>query len=501
MPTGLALLVAIAMAMPRDVSAQAIVAPVPLSGRDASSGAVSASQAVGPGLLSSVLAVTPVVLVRGPYAGSVPAGAVPFSGVLSLQDAIARGLEHNLAAVGLTHAGRQARARATLARSALLPTIDAWVSDSEQKINLAALGVQFETPPGFVVPETVGPYNVFDLRARVAHTLIDRTATHNFRAAREAVQASDFAARDTRDAIVLAVGATWHQALAARARRDAAVAQVTAARALFDRTSQQQTAGLATPLDVNRAQLQLLSQEHRLAALTADVAKHKITLARLVGLPPSDRYELEPGTAFTPEPLPSVDDAVRAALVQRADIKAAEAQVRVADQALSAARAVRLPTVALGADYGGSRASGSSMQSTYRLGAAVRIPIWEGGRASGEIAQAEAVLSQRRAELQDLMSEVEAEVRRAHLDLQAAASQIDVARRSVELNAETLLLARQRFDAGLDDNVSIVQAQQQQAAAEQDVITSVFAYNVSRLGLARATGQVTGGEPSAPPQP
>jgi outer membrane protein TolC len=119
----------------------------------------------------------------------------------------------------------------------------------------------------------------------------------------------------------------------------------------------------------------------------------------------------------------------------------------------------------------------------------VRVPLWQGGRAEGQIQQAEAAVAERRAELDDLGSQVEGDIRKAFLDLQAATSQAEVAQKNREVAAETLDLTRQRFDAGVSDSVEVVQAQEFVASAEFDYINSVFAHNIAKLSLARAIGQ------------
>src|SRR5581483_1603631 len=116
------------------------------------------------------------------------------------------------------------------------------------------------------------------------------------------------------------------------------------------------------------------------------------------------------------------------------------------------------------------------------------IPIWRGGRTEGDIEQADAALSQRRAEVEDLRGKIESDVRGAYLDLQAATNQVDVANQNLTVTKETLDLTRQRFQAGVSDNVEVVQAQESVASAELDYINSVFAHNVAKLSLARAMG-------------
>jgi outer membrane protein TolC len=98
-------------------------------------------------------------------------------------------------------------------------------------------------------------------------------------------------------------------------------------------------------------------------------------------------------------------------------------------------------------------------------------------------------LAQRQAELEDLRGQVEADVRKVYLDLEAARSQVEVATENLQVTKENLNLTRQRYEAGVTDNVEVVQSQESVAGAELDYINSVFAHNVAKLSLARAVGQ------------
>jgi outer membrane protein TolC len=184
----------------------------------------------------------------------------------------------------------------------------------------------------------------------------------------------------------------------------------------------------------------------------------------------------------------SLEEALKQALDQRADLKAAQAQVRAAERARSAARAERLPSLSVSADYGAIGPSPSQLQGTFTVVGTLRVPIWQGGRAEGDLQESDAALNQRRAELEDLKGQVQADIHNAYLDLQAAASQVDVSQKNLQVSRETLDLTRQRFAAGVADSVEVVQTEQEVASAELDYINSVFAHNIAKLSLARAVG-------------
>ncbi len=463
---------------------------VPLSGRSGQGGSVNAVQSPVAGTTNSVNTINPAIQVQGPFSGSVPGGAA-LSGNLTLRDAVKRGLEYNLGTQGLTYATRQARGQAAVVRSALLPNVNGNLSETVQQINLQAQGVRVSIPfAGFRFPTIVGPFNYFDFRARLTQDIADLTALNNYRSSNESVRAAAFLSKDAKDMVVLAVGGVYLQVVAAKARVVSARAQVEAAEALYKQTGQQKVVGLVAQIDVNRSEVQSLTQKQRLVTLENDLAKQKINLARLIGLPPNDRFDIADDVPYAATPEGTPEGAVADALKRRADIQAAEAQIRAAERSRDAARAERLPSLAMNADYGAIGTNPSESHGTFSVSGTLRIPIWQGGRAEGDIEQASAALEQRRAELADVRSRAESDVRNAYLDIGSAASQVELSRRNLEVTRQTLDLTRQqRFEAAAcTDVVDVSQAQAAVAAAELDYINGVFAHNVAKLSLARAAG-------------
>jgi outer membrane protein TolC len=462
----------------------------PLSGRTAQPGTVVAGQTPAPGPTTGVNTLNATVQIQGLYGGSVRRGTRPLSGALTLRDAVARGLEYNLGAVNLTALVQQARGQRRAARSSLLPTVVGDLTATREQVNLGAMGIRFTSMiPGFSFPTVVGPFNIVDLRARLSQSVLDLTAWNNYRAAKATVRADELSVEDARDLIVLAVGGAYLQTTTAAARVESARAQLETANALYQQNAQRQAVGLVAQVDVDRSQVQALTQQQRVISLQVEFAKQKINLARMIGLPPTDGYDLANGVSYETASPPALDDALRQAQERRADLKAAAAQVDAAERALAAARAQRLPSVSVNADVGAIGSGPSDARRTFAIVGNVRVPLWLGGRTEGQIDQAEAVVSQRRAELEDLTTQVEGDVRKAYLDLQAVASQVEVADRSRQVARETLDLTRLRFDAGVTDNVEVIQAQEALANAELDYINSVFAHNVAKLSLSRALGQ------------
>ena len=417
-----------------------------------------------------------------------PAGQ-PITDTLTLEEAIQRGLEHNLNVVDARYAVKSAEGQRRVSRAALLPHLLADMQETWQTVNLQAFGFRFESPiAGFDFPSVVGPFSLFDVRGRISQTVFDRSAWNSHRAASESARAAEFSAQDARDIVVMAVGGSYLQALAARARVESGRTQLETASALLKQAQQRRAVGLVAQVDVDRAEVQALIQQQRLIALQNDFAKVKIDLARLIGAQPTDQFSLTEDLPFVPAPALDPNSALQQARAERADLKAAVTAVRAAELELNASKSAYLPTVNVNADYGTIGPNPTEARRTFAVVGQVRVPLWQGGRTEGQIDQAGAILARRQAALDDLSRVVEGEIRKAMFDVEAFAAQVKVNERNLQVSRETLELTRQRFEAGVSGNIEVVQAQDSVSAAAFDYINSVFSHNLAKLNLARALG-------------
>ena len=454
-----------------------------------SGGSVSAVQQPVPGTTTSVNTLNPTVSISGPFSGSVRSTtALPFSGRLSLDEALKRGLAYNLGAVGLAQTARQNSAQVRAARSALLPNINGSLSETVEQTDLAAFGLRFSVP-GFHIATVVGPYNYFALQASLSQTVANLTAVDNYRSARATARASQYSLQDARDLVTLAVGGAYLQVLAAQARVDSAQAQLDTANAVFHQSSEQHQEGVLGRLNVDQSQLQTLAQQQQIITLRNDLAKQKINLARLTGLPPNAAISAQRSISLQPGAGAKRGRCLNA---RRTTARRLEGRPVASGgsrtRALAAARAERVPSASVSGYYEAIGTNPAESHGAFNVVGTVNIPIWQGGKVAADIAQAEAVLAQRQAELEDTRGQIEAEIREVYLDLEAAAGQVEVARKNLQVAQETLQMARARMEAGVINTVEVVQAQQTVSSAQLDVINSVFAHNLAKLNLARDLG-------------
>ena len=430
---------------------------------------------------------------QSPYTGSQPEGrATPEALQVGFQDAIDRGLRNNLGLLLSADQTITARGERWKELSNLLPNFGARIQEDVQTESLAALGFKSTLFP-FPLPRLIGPFNYFDARLSLSQSLFSFKQLEQERAAVESLKSAQHSLKDARELVVLAVGNAYLLAIADAARIETSNAQVANAQALYDKAVDQEKAGLSPTIDTLRAQVELQTRQQQLIAARNDYAKQMLSLARVIGLPPGQEFALTekaPYEVLTPLP---VDVYLQRAYASRADYKAAEEQLHAAELLRRAATAGHYPTLDLSANFGDIGVNPGQSNGTWQVDGGINIPIFAGGKTHSDVLEAEAQLRQARQQLGDLRGRIDYEVRSSLLDLNAAADQVEVARSSVNLAEQALVQSRDRFTAGVTDNLEVVQAQESVASAHESYIDSLYAHNLAKVELARAIGDAEQG--------
>jgi outer membrane protein TolC len=279
-------------------------------------------------------------------------------------------------------------------------------------------------------------------------------------------------------------------ALQADASVVAAQANVELARALLKLAEDQRNAGVATGVDVTRAQTRLAEQQVGLAQAQTTAEQARLGLQRVVGLPLGSPLTLTDTLRFMEEPLPAVETAVAEADQSRREVRVAAEQTRVSQLAGQAARAEYLPSIEFVGDYGLSGITPyNSDLPTRRAAIQVNVPIFNGGVTRGKVTAATSRQRQAELELSNVRGQVEEDVRLALATLRTTAVQVRAAAESVRLAQRELEMARDRFTAGVGDNLEVVTAQTSLANARDAQVTALAQHNAARLNLAAALGR------------
>jgi outer membrane protein TolC len=403
---------------------------------------------------------------------------------LTLRDAIIRALRYNLATIESGENAQISRGQRLLALSKLLPQVSAGLSENVEQLSLATFGLHGIAS----VPAIVGPFSYTSVDATASQTIFSFESIQRFRAARTAEQAAQLSYRDILDAVTLTVGNAYLRVIEADSRIQAQQAQVRNAQALCDQALDEVKAGTAPRIEATRTEVQLHTEQYNLSVTHNNFELAKLALARAIGLPLGQQFELADQAPYSEISPPTVADALNIAYRSRGDFHAALDFQKSATQALSATRGEWYPTVAVNGSYGDIGPTLGHSHGDFTFQAGISVPIFTGGRIKGEITQTQAELRQRKAEAENVRGQVDYDVRAAFLNLNAAKEQVAVAKKNVDLANENLTRSKDRFTSGVTDSVEVVQAQQSLASANDQYITSLYSHNLAKLSLARALG-------------
>lgn len=407
---------------------------------------------------------------------------------LTLDQAVALAVKQNPTAQIAILTAAQSEQDKNIARAELLPQANARISDEAQKINLRA---QFggKTPfPGF--PKTLGPFQVFSAGPSVSAPVFDLTLWQRYQAARNAMNASKANSLSTREQVILLVVSQYIGTLRAVANVQASQSRVELAQALYDQAADLQKEGVGTGIDTLRANVELQNEKQRLLEAENDRETLLYGLSRLLNLDPRQNVELMDSLSFFDTPQPDVEASIESALAERQEWKALGSQIKAAEDQKKAAQYSRLPSVRFDGQFVYVGTSGNTTLPTYTYQGSVNLPLFTGGRIHAEAVKASLEIRKLEEQRADLRNQIALDVKTALLNLQSARNEVQVANLGVQLSKEEVDQARDRFKAGVANNIEVIQAQDSLSRANDNQIAALYRFNQARADLARSIGQM-----------
>src|SRR5437660_3261204 len=407
---------------------------------------------------------------------------------LTLDQAVGLALKQNTTAQIAILQAAQSEQDKNIVRADLLPQAKAQISDEAQKVNLLA---QFggRTPfPGF--PKTLGPYQVFSAGPSFGAPVFDLTLWRRYQAAQNTVNSSKASSLSTREQVILLVVSQYIGTLRGMANVQASQSRVDLAQALYDQAADLQKEGVGTGIDTLRANVELQNEKQRLIEAPNDRERSLYALSRLLNLDPHQPIELADSLSFFDTPQPEVEPSIEFALAERQEWKALEAQIKAAAFQKKASQASRLPSLRFDGDFAYVGTSGNTALPTYTYQASVNMPLFTGGRIRAEIVRADLEIKRLDQQRDDLRNQIALDVKTALLNLQSARNEVQVANLGVQLSKEEVDQARDRFKAGVANNIEVIQAQDSLARANDNQIAALYRFNQARAELARSIGQM-----------
>jgi outer membrane protein len=384
-----------------------------------------------------------------------------------------------------------AEARQGQARAALLPVISGSAFTLERTFSLKAMGFSFPNLPGFSFPDLMGPVDQVDARLRASQALVDVASWLRLRSAGLGVGVSRAEAGGSAETAAQAAALAYVRAARAAAVVTARDADLDLARQLASLAEDQLRAGTAARIDVIRARTQEAAARGALLVARNQAARSTIDLARALGFDPSTRLALSDtlSTTLGSSGAPAqTDEAIRLALAQRPELAAERSRLARAGAEQRAIQAERLPRLDFSADYGLSGAHSADALATRTVMLSASIPIFDGLRREGRVAEQRAAKSESEVRERDLRQQVEGEVLGAALEVSSGLEQESVATERLRLAEEELAQARERFGSGVAGNIEVINAQSSLLRARDALIDARTAMASARIALARAAG-------------
>jgi outer membrane protein TolC len=403
---------------------------------------------------------------------------------LTLREAIELGLKANLGVLVAKSAVDEAAGTRERRSATLLPHVSAQHTTSLQNRNLQAFGISL---PGFPIPATVGPFSNYDYRVFASQSLIDRQASHTLKASQDQEQASRLTYQDARDLVVQQAAGLYLDAQSAAAQVEAAESRLVASKALLQLAQDQHGAGLATAVDVVRAQVQVQRDQQTLLVDRDTYATSVLALERFLAIRPGTPLELAERLTFHPVHVPDVEEALGTAVLDRSDYRSLLVQRKSLAEQLKASRARYLPKFSIDGNYGALGRSYGTMPGIGFIEGTVQLTVFDRDR-DGEQKEIASRIERIDRQIADLKLGIEQDLRKAILDLDSAAQQVTVTQAALELAQQELALSQDRFKNGLGDNIEVITAQSALQAAQDDHILALARHADATMALVRALG-------------
>jgi outer membrane protein len=405
---------------------------------------------------------------------------------ITLRDAVNLALKQNpqivLANIGVLLSQEQTRT----ARAGLLPQVNGNINESVHRVNLeAAIGLKF---PG--APQHVGPFWAFQAGVGFSAPLFDLTLWRRYRSSEIGTETSRAQETGAREDVVLLVVSQYLGAQRAAAEVQSAESRASLAQAVYEQSADLQKSGVGTGIDTLRANVQLQNEKQRVLVARTQLETALFGLARLLNIDPLRTISLADQPAFFETPPVSLDQSLERAYNSRPELRALRFEEERARLEVQTAGEARYPKLGVTGGWSQQGLTPATVIPAYQFQWNLDVPLFTGGRIESQRAQAELALRRIGQQQQDVRNRIALDVRTAAAQLESARSQVEVANLGVDLARQEVEQARDRFQAGVANNIEVVTAQDGLARANDNQIAALYRFNQSRADLAHAVGQM-----------
>lgn len=427
------------------------------------------------------------------------AGATAAPVPLTLQEAVAIGLEKNPVRKAALANQRAARAGQSEARAGYMPKLafNEAVTGGNDPVYVfgAKLRQNIFSTADFAIPSlnTPSPITNFATRFGANWTVFDSFATPlNVRRSRQMTQIAASELTRTDQELIFRIVDAYYGLLLAAKQAELAERTLNTAQAVFDSSKARVESGMTVESDALAAQVNLAVRQQELIAANNALAFARARLSTTLGMPTGDVYRPAEPLAERVLPVAALDEMEARALRERPDLKQADLQRAAQQTGVALAKSAFGPRINVFADWElDNHNFASNGGHNWMAGAELKFEVFDGGQKRAQLDREKALLERATALKQSVEDGVRLDVRRAFYDHEAARQMLEVAHTAVTQAEESLRITQNRYGAGLTPITEMLRAEDAARATRTSYWQSVYRYQESYAALELAAGSLT----------
>jgi outer membrane protein len=403
---------------------------------------------------------------------------------LSMHQAVQLALKQNPRMLASRLEALESRQTTKVVRSGFLPKASLQLEEQANRLNLATLIGQE------AAPYSIGPYSNVQLGSTFDVPVIAVSAWRSYQAQKQRETAAQSDAAGTQEIIASVVVGQYLSLQRSKATERAVQSRIDLAQGLLHLASDALTQGTGTSTDALRAEVELKTEQQNLVEAQAQTQAYGYGLAQVLGLATNQLAEATEDLSSDDDPVPGVQDSLEEAFRNRPDLLSAELLHRAAIFERKASTAQRLPEFHFDGFWAQSGRSPSSALPIYTYQGDMRLPLFTGGRITAEIHRSQLDETRTSRLTEDRRNAVTQEVRTALTLLQAARQELQLSTDTVTLSLRELKESRDRFAAGVTNNIEVITAQNSLAQSTDSKIGAMYRVQQAKADLSRARGRI-----------
>jgi outer membrane protein len=403
---------------------------------------------------------------------------------LTMHEAVRIALKQNPRLLAARIEALEVKQSAKVARSVFLPKATLGLEDQMQRLNLATIFGQE------AAPYSVGPFSNVQIGATFDVPIIAVSAWSSYQAEKHRAKSSQEQAADVQESIASIVVAQYLSLLRSKATEQAVQSRIDLATVLLRLANDQLAQGTGTSTDALRANVELHVEKENLVRAQSQTRAYGYGLAQVLGLKENQQVLAADSLTAADERVPDEQQSLAEAFNTRPDLLAAEAQHLAAKYDSKAAVEQRLPEFHFDGYWAQSGRNPAGALPIYIYQGEMKLPIFTGGRITAESKRARLTADRSQQIVTERRDVITQEVRTALSTLDAARQELQLSTEALRLSTRELTESRDRFAAGITNNIEVITAQNSLAQSTDSQIGAMFDLQQAKADLSHARGRI-----------